>query len=449
MRESGIVAAMLPGWRQGETARFGPVDQIKHRECVLVICCLMMQVIGTLAELSLAGMEQYAKYTGDLHLYIQSSRHLLEGAIPYRDFPFEYPPLALAPFVIPRLLGGGAGMGDSAYVWTFVAENIAMGMLISIVLKKIARQIDPTSNGIAAMASFSAMLVLGALLAPFRFDLFVTLLTVLALHCALGNCPTKAGLFIGLGIAAKLYPMGLGAIFALHYFLANGPRVAIRFGVAILIALGVVMGTFGILAGAHMLDFVRYHQARGLQIESLQGGIVCLLHCLKITPAASVTNYGASHLVSKAAGALLSWQAVVAAAAIWIFFFLCWQRRGDAKLATSTAQSRARQLVQDLAGVLVLFMLVSKVLSPQYLLWLMPLIALLRGRAGVIFLLAWIVTLIIFPFAYEQLKAISLGAVVLLNVRNALLVWLFVILARRVRHIGPLHRMGADRGGSV
>jgi len=410
---------------------------------VAVVGSLLVPVIGTLAMLALIGPAYYAKYTGDLHLYIDASRRLLVGQLPYRDFPFEYPPLALIPLVLPRLLGGGAGMSDGAYVQTLAAQNILTGLIIAWTLGQIARQlhrgrIQPTwPTHLAPMGIFGALLALGAALAPFRFDLFPALLTVLALHHALKSHPAISGLLIGLAIAAKLYPLVMVPVFFLHC-IANQQgtpqqrrRDALRFTIAVIASAGIIFGFMALAVGNHALDFLRYHQSRGLQLESLSGGFICLLHAFGIGQLRIATSFGASHLIAPAADLLLTWQLPIAAFAFACFLLLCWRRRqGEA----ADSDPPASRLIHNTASALLLFMLLSKVLSPQYFLWLMPFIALMKGRCiQIIYLLAWLTTLILFPLAYEQLKSLATGAILLLNFRNALLIYLLFIIIRQDR----------------
>jgi len=58
-------------------------------------------------------------HEGDLWLYYDSSLKLMQGQLPYRNFPLEYPPLALLPFVLPHLVTLGQPLGFTDYVRLF------------------------------------------------------------------------------------------------------------------------------------------------------------------------------------------------------------------------------------------------------------------------------------------------------------------------------------------
>ena len=79
----------------------------------------------------------------------------------------------------------------------------------------------------------------------------------------------------------------------------------------------------------------------------------------------------------------------------------------------------------------------SKVLSPQYLIWVLPLLPLVTGpRRGVIwgvFVTAGLLTYYIYPLHYPDLLGREPVAVVALAARNVLLLTLTLIVARSLR----------------
>jgi hypothetical protein len=118
-------------------------------------------------------------------------------------------------------------------------------------------------------------------------------------------------------------------------------------------------------------------------------------------------------------------------------------------VAFGVAVWRLRQRVLDLrlscAALVALVIVTSKVLSPQFLVWLIPLalvvetsswpwIAAMLGGACVL-------TQLLYPSHYEELVALQPGPVALLVVRNALLVAVALVLG--VQLARRLHRPGA------
>ena len=85
------------------------------------------------------------------------------------------------------------------------------------------------------------------------------------------------------------------------------------------------------------------------------------------------------------------------------------------------------------AAAVLAFIVFGKVLSPQYLIWLFPFMAVLDGptgsRARKIFLLGCVITLLLYPGpGFDMVLEYQAGAILLLDLRNLLLVWLFLVL---------------------
>ena len=70
--------------------------------------------------------------------------------------------------------------------------------------------------------------------------------------------------------------------------------------------------------------------------------------------------------------------------------------------------------------------LANKVLSPQYLAWLLPFAALLPGPQALLLVAASVLTTIEYPILFDALRAIDPFPVLVVNVRNAMLLVLFV-----------------------
>lgn len=95
-------------------------------------------------------------------------------------------------------------------------------------------------------------------------------------------------------------------------------------------------------------------------------------------------------------------------------------------------RSDMRDPMRYVAASILAVIVFAKVLSPQYLIWLMPFISVIAGptwyRARVLFLLSCLITTLIYPFFYHHLMGLQFWAIGLLNLRNALLVTLLVVL---------------------
>lgn len=367
-------------------------------------------------------------HTNDLLTYFRAARGLLDGQLPYRDFALEYPPLALLPFALPQL--AGQPFDASGYVWRFLVQSVLFSSLVAVTLARVLADWRPTRRNLA-LGVYALLVALLAPLLPWRYDLFPALLTLLALLCAQRGLPGLAGWWLGCGVAAKLYPLVLLPIFAAYYLVDGDWRALLRLGLGSALAVLGALLPFALLAPDDLFTFLSYHQQRGLQVESLPAGAIMLARGLGWTEAEMVYNYGALHLVSPLAETALGW---LPFALVGLFALV---------LARSTACFRSEQratgaidtgtLANSCVAALLVFIITNKVLSPQYLIWLLPFAPLLGLRQAGLLAVICAVTTLLFPFEYENLLAMQFFPVLLLNLRNGLLValLLWLLLGRR------------------
>src|SRR6185312_3773590 len=75
--------------------------------------------------------------TSDLRVYFDYGARLLAGAIPYRDCPREYPPLALVPMTLP-LVGWPFGPGsDDLHIQLFAAIEGSLAVLVGWLIGRL------------------------------------------------------------------------------------------------------------------------------------------------------------------------------------------------------------------------------------------------------------------------------------------------------------------------
>jgi hypothetical protein len=102
-----------------------------------------------------------------------------------------------------------------------------------------------------------------------------------------------------------------------------------------------------------------------------------------------------------------------------------------------------RQIDAAVVGAVSGFMIAGKVLSPQYMLWLIPVLPLLvRGVAGALVTLAiCALTTVVYPYLSPALEQLAPGhgwALLAVGTRNALLVACYALAVWRAAASGPL-----------
>jgi len=371
-----------------------------------------------LPVIGLFGRQQSA----DVALYQRYGEQLLAGRIPYRDYYVEYPPASLVAFAAPAL--GPAEHYTVIFKALMVLCGCAAIACLAIVLARIGA--GPLRlYGATAFAGL-APLALGEVVLD-RYDLWPSALTAGALAgVALGHSRLPYGL-LGLGAAAKVYPLVLLPLLAVRTRRVAG-RSALKRGLAAFAATTlVVVLPFALLGPGGVRFSAKVQLVRPLQVESLGGSLAFAADRLGLTDVSVSSEYG-SHNVHgagvRAITLLVTLLLIASLSAVWLTF-----ARGEPTLARLAGASIA---------VVAAFVAFGKVLSPQYLIWLIPLVPLALESvwlpAAALLLAALALTHVWFPEHYSDVVALDDIAWLVLA-RNAVLVALFslllVSLARR------------------
>jgi hypothetical protein len=190
---------------------------------------------------------------------------------------------------------------------------------------------------------------------------------------------------------------------------------------------------------------VLYHVQRGVQVESLWANLIGIAHLFGL-PAQTVYGFGAYDLESSVSGVAKALSGVLTLAALAGAAWLVWRR----------ARARGGLGPADWAGAFTLgifaFVLPTRVLSPQYLVWLCaPMVGLAAVRAGRralwTLVAAALVSQVVFPFRYTQLRRLYPFDVGLLTLRNLLLVVACALVVQAFNHPAGDHREAVETGG--
>ena len=376
---------------------------------------------------------EFRSNQGDVGLYLQKAQAVGAGLLPYRDFPLEYPPLALLPMAVPYLLWPFGGIDLDLYRWLFVGWEAALLVALGLVLFRLVRlgaDLVPTRAGeVGAPATDRQLdtgvrlivLTAGAALAlAWRFDLFPALLVMVALWHALAGRAGLAGIVVGLGVLAKLYPIVVVPAIAVMWLAQRDLDRTVRFGAAVAITGLVGMLPFVAVAGSDALFFLEFQAERGLQIESLGGGLVVLFGLVAGQPPPINHHFSSVQVAGPLADAWLALLPVLTAVGFAALGWLGW-RRVRADMALDGAVHPRTVMTLAAASVLVL-LVTSKVFSIQYVVWVVPFAALLGWRLFAVAALLTALTMPIHPGLYGELVRQEALPVLILNLRNALVV---------------------------
>jgi hypothetical protein len=399
----------------------------------LAVLVQALAAVGGLAGVLLR--EATSGTLSDVGIYYRYASRILDGAWPYRDFRVEYPPLAALIFLLPRLVARDRVVYAIIFGCLMFLVNCALVILVAAAVR--ARQ----ERGVVSArlgwytACFSALCPLAVV----RFDLVPALLCAASLLAWFGGRRVAGGLMAAAGALVKVFPVLIAGLASVSDFRKRPPG-AFRGAAAFLAALITRCALWFVLGGNEgVRSSIRFQSQRGLEVESVYSGLI-LLSSAAGWRGASLTYDETSWHVRvpwskwvESTSLLLQFAGVLAA--YWRF------HRGG-----------AADPVRWSAAAVVACVAASKVLSPQFMLWILPLVALLEGRLGglarTIFLPCCAATSLVFPWCFLGLLRGEAFPILVLNLRNLMLAGLlFLLLLYREPRPRPLARTA--EGGDI
>ena len=372
----------------------------------------------------------------DTPVYEQYGDRMVDGQVPYRDFRPEYPPLALPAFAVPSLVAGVDADGEAyrdAFEWLMAACGVAALALVTLTL----RSLDAGSGRLLAALAFAALapLALGSVVLS-RFDLWPAALAAGALAALVAGRDRLGSGVLALAVATKLYPGVLVPLAAAWIWRRRGRQEAVRCGAIFVAALAVCFLPFAIVAPEGLAASIGRQLSRPLQIESL-GSALLLALGLDVEMESSHGSQNIAGTPGLVVGILAT--LVQAAALVWVW------------VAFARGRMARERLARYGAAAVLAFVALGKVLSPQFLIWLVPLVPLVRGRRGLVAsaLLgaALLLTQVWFPFRYWDF-ALRFDETIawLVLARDLVLVAALVVLLARDEGRGTAAPLGDARG---
>ncbi len=315
--------------------------------------------------------------------------------IPFHTLPREYPALSLIPFSLTLLTPGP---------WFEVGFAVWMALLAAGLYWYLG-WVGPRGASLA----FATYMVLGAWgTGVSRFDLVPAAFTLFCLVAAARGHFGRAYILLAVAVMLKLYPLPL----LLPLFLAEQRarterlfhwRRLVGVGAFAATCLGVFLASL-LVSVDGALSPLNYFTYRPMQIESAPASIMWLASLLG-HPICSAFQFGSLNVYDRIQGDCLT--AVGSPPGLLTSLlsplFLGLMVAGVACVAWMQWRGKV-SLQQAFVAVLLVVILTGKVFSPQYFIWLAPLVAYVIGLDDLYWFASWclvsLLTTIIYPYLY-------------------------------------------------
>jgi hypothetical protein len=356
---------------------------------------------------------------GDVYYYRTLGGRIVDGQFPYHDFYLEYPPGSIPVFALPSLIS------RPHYFLVFKLLMTLCAAIATAAAIFVLDRADPTPSARRrAIACFAvAPFALGPLLLN-RYDLWPAALVAVALLALVAERPRIAFALLAIATVAKIYPIAVLPIAAVHVWRAHG-RAALMRALLVFVGVGLVFVIPFAAVGFGGLGYSFYIQAtRHLQVESLGAQLLVAAGHLGVYHPVPISGApGSRDLSGTLANAVGFLSSAIEIGAVLLVAFL--YRRG---------RSDVQRLVLAVAAAVAGFVAFGKVLSPQYVVWLIPVVPIVGlgvGPVACALLLACLVMTQV-EFYFSDLVSNLAQVSWLVLARNLVIVALFCVLARRL-----------------
>lgn len=357
---------------------------------------------------------------GDIAWYQFAIHQWAAGALPYIGHMVEYPPYALIIFGLPWLID------DSRYLLIFLVMAFIIDIAIKAILFRLGQKKPEDSRSWLPLLAYSIGAVLCSYVYLQRFDLWPALIGLIAVLLFIDRKHLSSGAMLSIAVGVKLYPI----VFGLPML-----AIAIREKQWKRFAIGIIAGALPILLLSFVLPWWRFalvQGSRGLQAESIYASAIWLAHLIYGVPAFWIHTTAWFEVQGPIASAVVPWARIFFGASMIAATVIATR---SAWRASSRSAVGIGRLSRILLIPLLAFVAFNLVLSPQYMIWLIPMAALaaLEGSiwpVAMILLAAALVPAFYPSYQYFSANGLDLLQTWALFARNMLLavscIWLAV-----------------------
>lgn len=361
-------------------------------------------------------------------LYFRYAEQMVSFKMPYSDFAAEYPPFAMVIILIPRL-----------FSFDSFTYQIAFGVLVFVFLlaglywtyRMAERFTDRPGRAADYYIVFTLILIDFVL---DRYDVFPMIMLIGSLYFFSKEKYAASWVMLAFGTITKLYPALAAPIYLIYFIKRKQYDQAVK-GVGICLVIGIAsLVPFFIADPETALSFLTYHMDRGLQTEAPVSTVLMLLGNLGVIDVSYIFNYGSDNIYGDVPDAIAGVMMPLMAVCIAAVYVLYAVRSKDGREPFADIHYAA-------FAAIMAFMLVNKVLSSQYLIWIIGFMAIMmftvakekRNGTGWLYIVIVALTQInlVVNYAFRDAgEEFTLIGILILLVRNVLLIYLAYLVVK-------------------
>ena len=411
---------------------FADMDRVKKME-ILYTILLAIAFIGYTIAIFILDIE-----TEVARDRFPDADQLFNGDIPIT----EYPPLSLIFFVLPRIFfSDPAGYNVGYVIMIFVITIVGLHLM-----RRTAESLN--MNPVWAMTIYSVLIALLLEYVADRYDIIPAVMTLASFYFFINKKMPAAFIILALAMMTKLYPAILLPIYLIIYMVERDWKGFATGTVWFLIGAAVVALPCLLIEPDLIMGFMGYHSARPLEIDSFAATLIYPFSLFGLTDvwiqaSTDAGSYGSDNLRGPLCDAVAPWLTPIMM--VLIVLFILWY--GSVRYRLEKVDERAFVLSAAIFISLMIFILVGKVLSSQYIIWVIPFLALslllmkdhkLKWRIFWLSVATVVLTQINFAYTYLVTgggESISSLSIIMILVRNLMLLAITLLLLKEIRNV--------------
>ena len=389
-----------------------PVHDLLARKSILrpVLLAVAAQVAITAATTAV----KLRSGRDDTDIYHGYAALMREGKVPYRDFRVEYPPLSLPLFLAAGLVSYDVTSFKIAFAVEMLIFNAATVWLVAWYVE---RNRGPDQVRVHLLRYTILYLLLSRLMV-LRYDAATMLLGFAGATWCFSGRAVRGGIAAALGTLMKIYPAVI-AMVAAPWDLTRRDSSRGRGLTAFVATLLVGLLAWLAVGGRHgVSESLGYQLGRGFEYGSLYSGFQMLAARAVGAPIEVVRDHAAWASITPWSSSLLPLVLPIQALAILAVCGVFWRRGMSEGVRYSGA-------------AILAFIVTGKVFSPQYLIWLLPFVAVLQrpvARPAFWLFAAGCAATLIAPSLTGTFPRTSAPVILAYNIKNLLFLTLLALL---------------------